>query len=559
LSVRLRQLPSLTLCSLFLSSAIPTPSNSYVSPHNSYLTEAAYDAIKKLRNEDKLPKEDLFAPLERENPPSLGWISTIRRKVADFFHVTGAKAIVKLGDAMDWVMDKKSEAHSIMEKSNNRREYIRRVNLRLGVTYPDVPMPGNEPVTHDDSLRKVAMRLYTLRHVKSASLTGAESMASTHEGDRQYWHAMASTLNGRNSDVYDALTAYLHSLYDQSREVDDDVRWWYYGRMLHAFQDSHSDAHCARDTEHADLPIHFFQDYSKQSMGNHGMSDTSPEEDEKKMAELITEGKKESTAEAAKISKILKKKKKLYARAEKLSAKLLNIVWDNGRNRAGEKAADRWFEIMSVIEQVFNFDVSSKHGPWRLAAAGGSLPLYAADPSDARELSDFGSLSVEGMKLIVHPHDAQEVTVSITKLVGRDMYDADLIGTSDPFIVIKIDGEEPYQTEAAPPSKHRQKKNEDQWILHYELDVSKDATIHFTVYDSDTMIGIPKPEESDLMGKASVHIPKITKHTVSTVTLPLKREGKNEGELDVTVRVDPVLVDHGAGDFDNPDMSAAIV
>jgi hypothetical protein len=519
------------------------------------LTEAAYDTVKKAKGEDKLPKEDLFAPLEREEPPSLGWISKIRRKVADFVHVAGAKATVALGDAMDWVMDKKSEAHSIMEKSNNRREYIRRVNLRLGVTYPDVPMPGNEPVTHDDSLRKVAMRLYTMRHVKSASLTGAESMASTHEGDRQYWHAMASTLNGRNSNVYDALTAYLHSLYDQSRQVDDDVRWWYYGRMLHAFQDSHSDAHCARDTDKENLPIHFFQDYSKQSMGNHGMSDTSPEEDEKKIAELKAEGGAEATAEAAKVAKILKKKRKLYARAEKLSARLLTVVWDNRRERAGYRATDRWFEVMSVIDEVFNFDRHSEFSSWSRAAAGGSLPLYAADPSDARELSDFGSLSNDKFKLALRPKNANIVTVSINKIVGRNMYDADLIGSSDPFIVIQADGEKPTQTEAAPPSKYRQQKNEDVWILHHEVRAAKTATIHFTVYDSDTMVGIPKPEDSDLMGKGSMKVSKLlyTKDLQSTHIIPLKREGKNEGTLEVTFHL-AFHLNHSAGDFPAPDM-----
>jgi C2 domain len=516
------------------------------------LTEVAYDAIKKQKGEDKLPKEDLFAPLERENPPSLGWISKIRRKVADFVHVAGAKATVALGDAMDWVMDKKSEAHSIMEKSNNRREYIRRVNLRLGVTYPDVPMPGNEPVTHDDSLRKVAMRLYTMRHVKSASLTGAESMASTHEGDRQYWHAMASTLNGRNSDVYDALIAYLHSLYEQSRRVDDDVRWWYYGRMLHAFQDSHSDAHCARDTDKANLPIHFFQDYSKQSMGNHGTSDTSPEEDEKKIAELLAEGGEEAIAETAKVSKILKKKKKLYARAEKLSAQFLKAVWDNNRqNGRNNEAVDQWYRVKVVIDKVFNFDRSSKGESWSLAAAGGSLPLYAADPADARELSDFGEVST---KRHISKFDlrSRKSTVSISRIVGRDMYDADLIGTSDPFIVIKVEGEEPYQTEAAPPSKYRQKKNEDVWILHHELRAAFDATIHFTVYDSDTMIGIPKPEDSDLMGKGTLKVSELHDSKSLTHIVPLTREGKREGELVVSIRLDPLADSHGAGDFPAP-------
>jgi C2 domain len=515
------------------------------------LTEVAYDAIKKETGEDKIRKQDLFAPLEREKPPSFGWISTIRRKVADFVHVTGAKAIVKLGDAMDWVMDKKSEAHSIMEKSQNRREYIRRVNLRLGVTYPDVPMPGNEPVTHDDSLRKVAVRLYTMRHVKSASLTGAESMASTHEGDRQYWHAMASTLNGRNADVYDALIAYLHSLYDQSRRVDDDVRWWYYGRMLHAFQDSHSDAHCARNTDKEDLPIHFFQDYSKQSMGNHGMSDTSPEEDEKKIAELKAEGGAEATAEAAKVAKILKKKIKLYARAEKISAKLLRVVWSNAREIEGTDgvAEDRWTDVKAVIDEVFNFDHSTDFGTWKQAAAGGSLPLYAADPSDARELSDFGDLPKDHGKLPLRSKADRKATASITKIIGRDMYDADLIGTSDPFIVIKVEGEEPYQTEAAPPSKYRQKKNEDQWILHHEMSVAKDATIHFTVYDSDTMIGIPKPEESDLMGKGTLKVSALHNSKSSTHTVPLTREGKREGELEVTIRLDRLADPSAAGDY----------
>jgi C2 domain len=517
------------------------------------LTEVAYDTVKKAKGEDKLPKEDLFAPLEHEDPPSLGWISTIRRKVADFVHVAGVQAVVKLGDAMDWVMDKKSEAHSIMKKSNNRREYIRRVNLRLGVTYPDVPMPGNEPVTHDDSLRKVAMRLYTLRHVKSASLTGAESMASTHEGDRQYWHAMASTLNGRNSDVYEALIAYLHSLYEQSRRVDDDVRWWYYGRMLHTFQDSHSDAHCARDTDKEDLPIHFFQDYSKQSMGNHGMSDTSPEEDEKKIAELKAEGDAEATAEAAKIAKILKKKKKLYARAEKLSAQFLEAVWDNNRDESGgrNEAVDQWGHVRDVIDKVFNFDRNSNRESWSLAAAGGSLPLYAADPSDARELSDFGEVSTMLHDSVLHPW-SRKSTVSISRIVARDMYDADLIGTSDPFIVIEVDGEEPYQTESAPPSKYRQKKNEDVWILHHEMRAEHDATIHFTVYDSDTMVGIPKPEESELMGKGSIKISELHGSKTFVHIVPLKREGKREGELVVSIRLVSLADSHGVGDFASP-------
>jgi hypothetical protein len=97
-------------------SVSPTPSSypsCLLSPFlhtHSYLTEVAYDAIKKEKGEDKLPKQDLFAPLEREDSPRFGWISPIRRKVADFVHVTGAKAIVKLGDALDWVTSKKSEA-----------------------------------------------------------------------------------------------------------------------------------------------------------------------------------------------------------------------------------------------------------------------------------------------------------------------------------------------------------------------------------------------------------------------------------------------------------------
>jgi hypothetical protein len=150
------------------------------------LTQRAFDSVKRSLGLHLKPKEDLFESARTPEPKKkTGFLASMANLVSNKLSVWSAKVTMKLGNGISFLFDSKSDAMDIIEDSHTFEEYVSRVNLRLGVTYPDVPLAGNKPISLKDSLRKVSLRLYTMRHIRSASLDavrGITDLAATHEG-----------------------------------------------------------------------------------------------------------------------------------------------------------------------------------------------------------------------------------------------------------------------------------------------------------------------------------------------------------------------------------------
>jgi C2 domain len=501
------------------ASSAATMNMAYSLPNHRSLAETAFDAVKKENGGDAGPKENLYKSVQRhreqqrqkDSKKERSIFSKIKSFVSDKFEKVSTHAGVAFGKAFNFVVGKKDEAQSVLDKSHNFHEYVQRVNLRLGVTYPDVPLPGNKPISRSDSLRTIALRLFTVRHVGSGSVSGARAMAATHEGDRQYWHSMSSGTNKHetNGAVVSAITLYLKELYEDSRKAQPvEHRWWYYGRILHAIEDSYSDAHVNRANDE-DLSVRFFENYADQDGHKHSISDDSPEHD----LELINEARADNDLDDADIKlrlKLQKHKKLLWRRAEEMSIAFLRIVWDNVASTPGEAAPDKWREIAKLLDsEIYSFDSS-----WFTATAGGSVPEYAKKgvKGRGRDAYDFG-VRTEDEQLIQHnlnymmQHVSSKlIELTVTHITGKDLYDADLIGESDPFIVIETGQVASFQTQAVAPTamRRRSKEFDVEWKLDHHIMLPETTVIYFKVYDSDTLIGVPKPEDSDFMGEGEI-------------------------------------------------------
>jgi C2 domain len=540
------------------ASSAATMNMAYSLPNHRSLAETAFDAVKKENGGDAGPKENLYKSVQRhreqqrqkDSKKERSIFSKIKSFVSDKFEKVSTHAGVAFGKAFNFVVGKKDEAQSVLDKSHNFHEYVQRVNLRLGVTYPDVPLPGNKPISRSDSLRTIALRLFTVRHVGSGSVSGARAMAATHEGDRQYWHSMSSGTNKHetNGAVVSAITLYLKELYEDSRKAQPvEHRWWYYGRILHAIEDSYSDAHVNRANDE-DLSVRFFENYADQDGHKHSISDDSPEHD----LELINEARADNDLDDADIKlrlKLQKHKKLLWRRAEEMSIAFLRIVWDNVASSPGEAAPDKWKEIRKFLdENVYYFSSA-----WLMAGAGGSVPEYAKKGVKGRNRDSYvhgdftpdEKLFMHDLNYVMQQPESNRVTVIITHITGHNLHDADLIGESDAFVVIKSGKLTPFQTQTvAPTAMRRQSKEFDvEWNLFREMSLPASTVMHIEVYDSDTLIGVPKPEDSDFMGKGEITFEdflspnsKHFAHERVTVTrkINLTRKGKPAGYLMIT-------------------------
>jgi C2 domain len=295
-------------------------------------------------------------------------------------------------------------------------------------------------------------------------------------------------------------------VYDESRAVPEEKRWWHYGKMLHCIQDSFSLAHTARVVDAPNMPIRFSQDYSKQVMGKHGASDTSPSED----AELLRQGKTDANSQLKK--KIADRKQKLYyARALAMSKAFVSIVFADGARDASQavpfKTKDLWPRIHKLLdEQVFVLDKPN----WAEAVSGGSLPDFAKDKSNARALTDMRRV-VSQADMLNNAIPNASLTLTLTRIEGSGLIDADIVGRSDPFVMItapngKTTGA-PFQTVEVLPNSRRTDKDGKLhvvWNFDHDFTAPPDRILTLSVYDNDKMIGMPSPEGSDFMGKGVI-------------------------------------------------------
>jgi hypothetical protein len=555
------------------SSLMETKSK-YTLPVHRSLSELAFDRVKlalgsvsEARNEHaeargaykrfkgEAPSQSNSGSDSNKKKSILGNLKSILKSKFDVLH---AKTVVAVGKGLDFLFGKRSEAKSTLDKSETLEELVHRVNLRLGVTYPDVPLPGNNPISTDNSLRDIALKLFTARHTSSLSWSGASAMASSHEGDRQYWHAMTADKNPVTNDkVLASIKVNMRELYVQSRRATDEQRWWWYGRMLHCIQDSYSDAHVARDFGQNDLPITFFQNYAQQKMKLHALSDSSPVDDAKELAGVRFHGKK-GTEKTKKLALLAQRKRRLYAMAQTKTTEFLRIVWNNRRKPGRAEARDLWPQIDRYLNSVFVF--STQFGlDWAAAPTGGSLPDYAANPSNARLRNWFSIAYAFWSKLTTsmsHYFGVDMFTLSLKRIVARDLASGDTFGSNEVFIVVKtvIDT---FQTDVAVPHKLRTHK-EDEDVFNLDHTLYGSGMVQFSVYDSDRVVGVPTQAESDLIGEGEVHIGlfvPLLDDSPRDIEVKLFHNGKRQGSLVVTgkanrvefatVEKDKVLAPHG--------------
>jgi hypothetical protein len=547
------------------------------------ISEMAYDAIKAEligeRKRDWSDEHKYHSVIDEADPKYKGMLGRIKLVADRLMHKAGRKyediraaANLNIGTLVDKARGARLEAEKYVDESDSFEEFCHRVNLRLGTTYPDVPVPGNMPVFLNDSLADISLRLFTLRHVKSISATGLKKMASTHEGDKQYWHSMASGMNAieTNIDVKESLFRYIKYLYDKSRWAIDEKRWWYYGRILHAIQDSYSDAHCARDTDNMPtLPIRFFENYSNQEGSLHALSDTSPSED----AEALR-AKDGDEAELKLRRDLLPRKRKLWNRAIEMSKEFLRIVFVDGSRKDKSThrryvyentTVDQWPQVEKVLQKVFALD---KANGWDHAEAGGTKTQYTKEGAEGR--SDQGRPEIkvprawDGSKTLSRlmtstagkPESFKEYTLVMTKVLGQDFGSGDIFGENEVWFMVRgtdLTGA-PYHSEVSQPVSRKEVDGilTNKWEFSRKFIGVGRSSVHFDVYDSDTLLGLPEPHEKDLIGQGKIHvhdfINKEHPGEPTTVTIPLFHEGEDAGRLIVTVAATPI---HQKAVFDN--------
>jgi hypothetical protein len=516
--------------------------------------------------------------------------SSIFSKLKSVYHSLSAKTLMAAGKGVDFLLGKPSEAQSTLDKSETLEELVHRVNLRLGVTYPDVPLPGNNPISSDNSLREISVKLFTARHASSLSLSGAEAMASSHEGDRQYWHAMTADKSPvTNHQVYSAIKVNLRELYTQSRRATDEQRWWWYGRMLHCIQDSYSDAHAARDLQNENLPITFFENYAMQKMKLHSLSDSSPDADDEELAEAKAKSgtKDEETDRIKLLSKLNQRKKKLYNMAQNKTAEFLRIVWKNRGTNGRKNAPNVWPEIKEFLDTVFQF--ADTYADFDTSVTGGSLPEYAVDEKHSRRRDWYeqssrhhsaitapklGGVFTRGIRsmqlrrkelpgvhgystevfnrpatLSVDPRVTSSSLLHLRRIVARNLASGDTFGSNEVFIVVKTDSERGrYQTEVAVPHKLRtHDSDEDVFNMEhtlYEHAFLGHGKVKFYAYDSDRVVGVPTEAESNLIGEGEAKLsdfkPTIDDDHPPTVMVKMYLDGERHGSLLVTAKSEVV-------------------
>jgi hypothetical protein len=537
------------------------------------ISEMAYDAIKAEligeRKRDWSDEHKYHSVIDEADPKYKGMLGRIKLVADRLMHKAGRKyediraaANLNIGTLVDKARGARLEAEKYVDESDSFEEFCHRVNLRLGTTYPDVPVPGNMPVFLNDSLADISLRLFTLRHVKSISATGLKKMASTHEGDKQYWHSMASGMNAieTNIDVKESLFRYIKYLYDKSRWAIDEKRWWYYGRILHAIQDSYSDAHCARDTDNMPtLPIRFFENYSNQEGSLHALSDTSPSED----AEALR-AKDGDEAELKLRRDLLPRKRKLWNRAIEMSKEFLRIVFVDGSRKDKSThrryvyentTVDQWPQVEKVLQKVFALDEANG---WDKAEAGGTKTQYTKEGATGRSDKGRGRLpntdtwkGAKTLRSLFHteswnhddgPVTHREIDMVMTKVLGQDFGSGDIFGENEVWFMVRgADlGGAPYHSEVSQPISRKEVDGilTNKWEFNRKFVGHWKTTLVFDVYDSDTLLGLPEPHEKDLIGKGRIKISEFFGHASSgkpvTVTVPLFHEGKDAGRLIVT-------------------------
>jgi hypothetical protein len=426
------------------------------------------------------------------------------------------------GLGVDRLFAKESEARGIVAKSNSFEEFVSRINLRLGVTYPDVPLPGNEAVSVDDSLANLALHLFTLRHFASGSISGTKMMAASHEGDRQIWHSMTSD-NGAdttNADVRSKIFIYLEDLYAQSRHASPQQRWWYYGRMLHCLQDSYSDSHVARNEEpstyDAGVHVHFFQDYSSQVGAKHALSDSSPQQDEKRIKQAEQDGEDQSD-EIKTLKQRLPRKRILYAEALRMSSKVLRALWYNTRRSETSPADDLWVsKLQPIFGEVFSMGLTQ----WSTAPTGGSLPTYANDgrySERQRKEMAFG-VELNARHVLDRIIPSAYLNVILTKIRAFNVpTDADVFSATDPYIrIVSSATGQAVQTrvlsksavlsnrEAARSGRTTAKTMTYEWNMRLSMRLADYASISIVLYDADNLRGVPQPSSSELLAQTMI-------------------------------------------------------
>jgi C2 domain len=396
------------------------------------------------------------------------------------------------------------EAHLILSQSSSILDMVSRVNLRLGVTYPDVPTSANKPILVSSFAAKSqsTFRMFGFRHILSLfNPSSTHDIAASHEGDRQYWHSMINPTGNptiTNEQVRKDIIFYIKDLYHSSKFGEPETRWWYYGRIIHCIQDSYSQAHVARDIKTPGYPIRFFQDYGKQQGKLHAVADSAPLAD---LDEIRKSSSSSSDVENAVYLRkaLLSDKQKLYTRMLAMTRKFLEIVWDDDYRPYTTRKGSKWGEIDQFLnEEVFVFD-SPK---WRVAMAGGTLPGFAVDGEKGREMDQ--SVPHRATEWPLQMVDGFPLEIEIIEIQATGLKSADMIGHSDPFVEMFIEGKA-YQTAVADDYS---KSNAAIWTIGRKFYAYPFSSVTFKLYDSDTLMGVPSAAESEHLGTATYNLQK---------------------------------------------------
>jgi hypothetical protein len=528
----------------------------------------AFDAILSEKGESDGPsgahivRADYESRKNNKNKKSTNsgfWSKMGSRIVSVIDHIKdplSSRVIDSVGSGLDFLFGRKEKAASVLASSHSFSEFVERVNIRLGVTFPDVPLPGNEPVSLQSSLRELSLRLFSGRHILSPSITGLHQMASSHEGDRQYWHAMTADVNREtNGQVKTAIIVFLKSLYLDSRLVSEEKQWWFYGRMLHTIQDSYSDAHCARDTSHPSMPIHFFQDYRKQTMSDHSVSDQNPIEFREKLHDL---------SKHFQNSDFTVRKHKLYAKAFEMTKEFFRLVWTPTTAANGN-----WPAIEKLLDRVFVFDSLE----WENAPAGGSLPEFAADKANARDREQkvYGNEAFNPFSTVlpflmddkrpVTAYAMWPVSLTIKSISMTGARSGDWHSKNDPFLLIRAGSGKVFQSQEATPQRYRTRRrvlqpdregstySDYDWELHHTFECHLGDDLSISVYDSDNVLSAPSKDDGDLLGTSLVNVNDFhqlisqmrTRESIAegevSITTPMIYNAKAQGQLQIRAHI----------------------
>jgi hypothetical protein len=522
----------------------------YALPLHRMVSEVAFDAVQSRRKETR-QSDSISTILDNVVSPrkDAGMLEKLRHLFRTKPDLLATKMVLNIGNSLDFIFGRRREAQAVLTKAKDYGELLDRVNLRLGTTYPDVPTNGNEPCSDGDSLSSIALKLFSGRHVLSASISGAKRFADTHYGDKQLWHSMidpSSNVDVTNEYVVKQIKVFMKQLYTESRKAPPEHRFWYYGRMLHTIQDSYSDAHVARDLTSPGAPVHFFQNYARQDGDKHALADSSLREDRVAITEHPDSKYSKVRAE------IRPRKARLYALAMRASVEFLDLVWEDSPENENNK--DVWPEIEKLLDEVYQFSSPD----WLHAATGGALPIYSKHGNGfGRPLHLMGygfkisnPFKVSDTATTKKRSAAGFVEVTIVKVVAIGLPSGDMIGHNDPFLSIGIGHSVPFTTGVGDHETVTSDGSEESkftWKLDHAAETPQGQAITFAVYDSDSVLSVAKTHNSDFLGagsikpRAFVSQPLLrdsnSNHVggVATMSIELKRRnGKPAGTLFVT-------------------------